>query len=325
MSPQRADRGTAQLGAAAKATTIGTVNEIVIFANPISGSGQGKHIAERVRVALRRAGYLVRVFLDRPSAADVQACCTGPNHRCVIVIGGDGTVRSVVSLMMNDAALERIPPILVIPMGTANLLGVHLGIRWKARDVVPQVLDAVQQLRVMELDAASANGRPFLIVGGVGLDAAVVHELERIRTGPIAKYSYLVPTAIALAQSPFHAVTVKVDGHVLINHTPAMVLVGNIPEYGTGFPILTHAKPDDGLLDVCVLPCEHVGHAVRWFLLATVGEHLRDERVRYGKGRHIEIQAQQPTPVQIDGEAAGFTPVDISILDRRIPFVLPAR
>ena len=295
-----------------------------MFANPISGSGRGRVVAERLQAALERAGYRVTSFPDRPDARRLRECCENPNLRCGITIGGDGTVRGVVAAMLDDPKRTRLPPLLIVPMGTANLLGQHLGIRWRERDIAEQVVESVRRMAVQELDAATANGQPFLIVGGVGLDAAVVHELDRIRKGPIAKYSYLLPTAIALLKDPFPTLTVTVDDRPLVRRMQGMAFIGNIPEYGTGFPVLPHAKPDDALLDVCVLPCRDAMQAVEVFMRATIGDHLKWDNVRYAKGTKIRIESDQRAPVQIDGDSAGFTPLTVELLPERIRFIVPA-
>ncbi len=244
--------------------------------------------------------------------------------RCAVVVGGDGTVRAVVARMIRDLPPEAIPPLLVVPLGTANLLGMHLGIRWNEANLDHLVLDAIRQRQVRTIDTASANGEPFLIVGGVGLDAAVVHELTRIRSGPIrGRHQYVLPAFRSLTQEPFKSLTVTVDGQVLVRQTRGMAFVGNIKEYGTGFPILPHATPDDGLLDVCVIPCQTLNRAIMVFLMAAAGDHLKAEQVRYAKGREIRIESDPPAPVQIDGDAAGFTPVHIRLLPLRVPFIVP--
>jgi diacylglycerol kinase family enzyme len=38
----------------------------------------------------------------------------------------------------------------------------------------------------------------------------------------------------------------------------------------------------------------------------------------------VRIEATEPVPVQVDGEPAGMTPVDIDLLPCRIPFIVPA-
>ncbi len=295
-----------------------------MIANPISGSGRGRVVAERIRAALQEAGYRVTLFFDRPDARQLGECCQRPELCCGITIGGDGTVRSVVTTLLNDLKLIRLPPLLIVPMGTANLLGQHLGMHWHERDIADRVVESIRRRQVRELDAATANDQPLLIVGGVGLDAAVVHELDRIRTGPIAKYSYVLPTIIALLKNPFPTLTVTVDDHLLVRGLQGMAFIGNIPEYGTGFPVLPHARPDDNLLDVCVVPCRDAMQAVEVFLRASIGEHLRGEGVRYAKAKRIRIESTSPAPVQIDGDSAGFTPLEVELLPERIPFIVPA-
>ena len=82
----------------------------------------------------------------------------------------------------------------------------------------------------------------------------IAHELNRIRKGPINYASYILPAALALASYEYIPLTVSVDGKVVFPSAPAMAFIANISEYGTGFPILPDAHPDDGLLDICVIP-----------------------------------------------------------------------
>ena len=159
-------------------------------------------------------------------------------------------------------------------------------------------------------------------MAGIGLDAKVVHELDRIRSGPIDYTSYALPAALALGLYDYPALTVTLDDQQIWNNRPAVAFVGNVKEYGTGFPILPHAIPSDGLLDVCVLPCANRADAIRHLMHAAVGEHLSSEGVVYRQGRHIRIESAADVPIQIDGEAAGHTPLTIDLLPARLPFVV---
>jgi len=185
-------------------------------------------------------------------------------------------------------------------------MGRHLGINWSDETLEDQVSARRRARRVVELDAGRANGRLFLLMVGVGFDAAVVHELDRLRSGPITIANYVLPAALAAVGYDYPSLRVTVDGREVFSSRPAVAFVGNVAEYGTGFPILPKARPDDGLLDVCVIPCSSPFDLARFFLLSTTGEHPQEEGVVYLRGRHVTIDSPgKRVPVQVDGDAAG--------------------
>ena len=307
---------------------------ILIFANPIAGRGRGAELARRLETGLSEHGYAVEICLDRVDSFD-QARLNGPEPaRAAIVIGGDGTLRGVAHHLFlegDSGTAERRtasevpgPPLLIVPLGTANLMGRHLGIRWNKTTLVSQVAAVLSRNKVVALDTGVVNGKLFLLMAGVGFDARVVHELDRLRRGPIRIANYITPTLLALANYDYPPLKVVVDGQTVAHDEPAVAFVGNLPEYGTGFPILPHARGDDGVLDVCVLPCRSRVDLVRMFVLAALGEHVNADGVAYVKGKHVRIESQgKEVPVQVDGDPAGHTPASIDLLPIRLPFIVP--
>lgn len=300
--------------------------DVYIFANPIAGRGRGRAIAGQLARALHAEGLRPTVVLEKPETID--RTLLGRNVRAAIAIGGDGTIRGVARHLWDHCVTQNPveppnTPLLIVPMGTANLLGKHLGIRWSPKTIAQQVTAAVKQMRLIHLDAACLNEQLFLLMAGVGIDAHIVHELDRMRRGPITLASYVLPAASAMGFYSFPPLTVTIDGKIVCRDLPAMAFVGNIAEYGTGFPVLPHARPDDSLLDVCVMPCRTRLDVARLFLLAASGEHATAEGVIYRKGKQVKIESSTPAPVQVDGEAAGHTPIDIRLLHMRVPFIVP--
>ncbi len=154
------------------------------------------------------------------------------------------------------------------------------------------------------------------------MTAQVVHELKRIRNGPITMLSYLLPAAVALRDYHFASLRVVVDGIELAAGVPGVAYVGNVREYGAGFPVLPFARADDGLLDICLLPCRTRRELFDVFLHAIVGRHVKMPGVLYVTGKSIQIETDVPAPVQLDGDAEGYTPLDINLLPVKVPFIV---
>ena len=275
-------------------------------------------MADTLALRLQAGGLVTRVILDSPQTAGLAE----GKADAAIVIGGDGTVRQVAKAMLSVNTPP--PPMLLVPAGTANVMGKHLGIDWRDADLAERVLESLRQGRVRQFDVGSANGEPFLVMAGVGIDAHIVHEAHRARKGPITYGHFVWPAARTLLCYPYRPIEVHLDGKLVFAPVPAVAFIGNISEYGTRFPVLPGARPDDGLLDLCVIPVKSPADSIRQFLLSAAGEHILDEGVVYARGTEIRVDSPDPVPVQIDGDPAGFTPVVFSLLPRRLAFIVPA-
>jgi diacylglycerol kinase family enzyme len=296
-------------------------DQVIIFANPIAGRGKGRILAGRLERELSAAEYSVATFFDRPNEIHQKSLENPPDF--AISIGGDGTLRSVVNLFYTNHTDG--PAILPVPMGTANLMSRHLGISWHSTQTTAAVLATLRRKNIVRLDAGRANGKLFLLMAGVGIDAQIVHLLDHMRNGPIDMTSYILPAAITFAAYTFPPITVTVDNKTILQDTPAIAMIGNVKEYGTGFPILTDAVPDDGLLDICVMPCRHRLELIELLVQIAAGEHTLRENVLYLRGKTAKVDSANPVAIQIDGDSAGFTPLTVDVLPGRIPFLVPVR
>ena len=304
------------------------VRKVLIFANPVAGRGLAGGTADAIVRGLRGAGWEAVEVHTPPAESSLP---DGP-FRAAVSIGGDGTLRSVVSRLvtprdrpvtarrLNDPWVDP-PPIVVVPMGTANLMHQSLGLPKRPRDLGRHVVELVSSGQVVPRDVALANGRIFLIVAGVGLDGQVIHELARVRTGPITVWSYVWPTAQSLFEWRFPAIEVIADGERVFGPSRGMAMVGNVREHGLGFSFLSRAVPHDGLMDLLAFKCGSVPQAVERFLQTATDRLVGADGVVYLRVRRVEIRAAEPVPVQTDGEVAGFTPLSVELLPRQIPFL----
>ena len=164
-------------------------------------------MADSLAARLRADGYAVRLMLENPRALAADAL-DGP-ARAAVIIGGDGTLRAVADRLQQHG---NAPPLLTVPLGTANLMARHLGIRWHVARFEAEVSTAIARRRLRRLDVGRVNGEVFLLMTGIGFDAHVVHELARVRRGPIRYSSYLLPAALAVGGYRFAPLRIIADG-----------------------------------------------------------------------------------------------------------------
>ena len=312
--------------------------------NPRAGRGRAAAVARHLARGLRRRGRPVVTTTDHPALA-----APPPDRPAVaIAVGGDGTLRAAVARLL-DLYGGDVPPVLPVPMGTANLMGQHLGLPRPvaqiaaegvrhglslagpfagaaklralrdARAAARRTLAALDRGRAVPTDVGVANGSQFLLMAGVGFDAHVVRSLDARRTGAIGLLSYALPAAGAVAAFDFPPLVVRADGRHLWGPARGVVMVANVPQYGTGFPIVPHARADDGRLDVLCLPCAGRGDLLKLFALAAVGDHL--PRGVSATAAHVEVTADAPVPVQVDGDPGGTLPLTVDVLPAAVPLV----
>ncbi|MFN4242675.1 MAG: diacylglycerol/lipid kinase family protein [Tepidisphaerales bacterium] len=301
---------------------------VLIFANPVAGRGRAGAIAAELTSALRAAGWNAMPVLTPPSTTVLPEQAVG----AAIAIGGDGTLRAVVSRLAtppdrpvgprspSDPWVDP-PPIVIVPMGTANLMHQSLGLPKRPADLSRHVLELLTRGRVVRRDVSLANGELFLIVAGAGLDGEVIHTLHAVRNGPITLGSYVMPTLRSLAGWRFPRIDVWADGRHVFGPQPGMAMVGNVREHGLGFSFLSRAVPDDGWMDLLAFTCRSVGHAVDRFLETATDQLIGADGVVYLRARHVEVRSEAAVAVQADGEAAGFTPLSVELLPRQVRFL----
>jgi YegS/Rv2252/BmrU family lipid kinase len=290
--------------------------KVLVVVNPIAGGGAAARGAERVVRLLEGRGHAVECFSTRnPREAGErvrQRESEGELDR-IVVAGGDGTVNDV----LNGLADPSHVPLAHLAYGTANMLARELGI---PRD--PDALAAlVEGGACRRLDLGRAGARRFLLVASSGFDAMVTQAISRTRRGTLGYPGYARPILHALRRYRAPQLRVSIDGGEPLSG--ALTIVSNIRNYGGIFSVADRARPDSGVLDVCVFSGERVADLVRYVFAAASRRVSRLSDVRYRTGRRIVIEALEPTAVQIDGDYRGTTPLTLEVQPSVVPVLTP--
>lgn len=288
------------------------VNRVAIQRNPRSGSGAGRHeLVELVR-ELKRLAFRPRMFKSRER---LVAWLSGPGIRselaCIVAAGGDGTVADV---------FNRHPgiPICVLPLGTENLLARYLGLPRSGRKLAHVIAGG----RRRALDLCRLGDRRFVLMASVGFDADVISRLHESRRGHISRVSYLQPILESVRKYEYPEIRLWID-NAPVPLTGRMAVVVNVPIYALGLSVARAATGDDGVLDVRLFLRGSAFQMVRYLCNLALGTHEQLADVQSVRGRRVRIESDVPVPIQVDGDAAGWTPAEICVLPAALEVVVP--
>ncbi len=264
-----------------------------VIANPTKSSDP--FWSRRVLGVLERAGLPDALWLPT-TAAD-----PGPGQArsaleqgadLVVAVGGDGTVRAVVTALVGTGV-----PLALLPSGTGNLLARNLGIPLEIEAAARIAADGrTRSLDVGRLD----DGECFAVMAGLGFDAAMLRDAPHAAKAWLGWSAYVL-SGLRQLRGPGVDVEVEVDGVTVVRSVRG-VLIANVGELQGGLRLLPQADPEDGLLDVALLApvglrdWAHLGRRV------LAGRAPAGGVLEVMRGRRVVVRANPAQPVQYDGD-----------------------
>ena len=213
----------------------------------------------------------------------------------VLASGGDGTVTACVGAVAGSGV-----PLGVLPCGTGNLLARNLGLPLSLDEALAVALTGSDR----RLDVGAANGRPFVVMAGIGFDAEMVDGANERLKSRVGWAAYVLSALRHLRERPVRMV-LRADGGPRRRRWASGVIVGNVGSLQGNVRLLPDATPDDGVLDVAVLAAW--GWAGWLRLAADVLLRHRTGRVARLTCRELVVDASTARPWEVDGEVAGST------------------
>lgn len=302
-----------------------------VVLNPTARGGAGGRLRAEIERELARRGLEADVVLTRApgDAAELayQACAHGITT--VVAAGGDGTVHEVGNGLLRaaDEGLCHDVALGLIPIGTGNdFVKVIPGTSTRA--AAYDTLAGGHRYAYDALHVAWPGASEYCLnAAGTGIDVEVVRQIHRRsrRTGALVYIDGLVR---ALRRyRPVH-LRVEADGEV-IEARVMMIAVANGVSIGGLFRIAPNARPDDGLLDLCVV--RQLGLLRVPAIAARVlrGRHQSHPEVVVRRARSVRVQVLDGSPLffQLDGELrepVGVETLDITVQPGRLHVVAAA-
>lgn len=276
----------------------------VVF-NPASGSYTQSR-ADRILNGLRTAGLVTELLLPASEAEAIRAVherCNPARPPLIIAVGGDGTINTVINGMTPQGATLG-----VIPLGTANVLAWELGIR--SIDAALQRIAGGRQRLFSVGEATSASGtRRFLLMAGIGLDAAAVAGVRSGEKARLGKLAYLLSGLRQLRNWDHSTLTIS-DGQR--SESCHSVIISNACHYGGPYRLAPGAEIFSPQLEILPFHFPTRRSFFRTALpLVLAGRAPTTSAWQMSEG---QLTISGTKAVQLDGDSFGSGPLTIRLL-----------
>jgi diacylglycerol kinase (ATP) len=164
------------------------------------------------------------------------------SYRVFVAAGGDGTVHTVASELVNTDKILG-----VLPLGSGNGFAKEFGFKMNIRSL----LSDIKKENSSYIDVIEINDKLCLNVAGIGLDSFVAHSFNNLKLRGFLPYVWLtIKTFLQLR--PFY-VTIKCEGEPIISENLFVLTIANTRQFGNNAFIAPEAKPDDGQIDIVMI------------------------------------------------------------------------
>ncbi|GMV63204.1 MAG: diacylglycerol kinase [Parvibaculum sp.] len=286
---------------------------IHIILNPTAGKRK-RHLLDDVVGRLRAAGADVTIELTEAAghATQLARAAARAGHADVIVAaGGDGTINEIARGLLGQGV-----PLGIVPLGTANVLAIEIGLPQRAEDVASMLLGGPAEL----IGTGLVQNEIFLMMVGIGFDGEIVHGIDPKLKRLWGKGAFIWSGLKAWVRGPAHDIRLVVDGR---EKRAAWAIVTNGRHYAGPFVLAPDADiTHPGLTLFLFKKPSRFAFAV---YLAALGLGMvpRLSSVEVLPARRIDVQGPEGLAVEVDGDDRGFLPQTIERGTQFLRMVVP--
>ncbi|MEN8181552.1 MAG: diacylglycerol kinase family protein [Myxococcota bacterium] len=300
----------------------------LVVVNPKSRGGSTRRRFEPVERRLREVLGELEVEWTRGPRDAVRIAREGVRAGVerIVVAGGDGTIGEVVDGVL-AAGHGADCQIGLLPFGTGGDLSRTLG---PPRDLGAAVAALAEETsRSVDAGRVHFEGPDrhgevvhFANAASAGISGLTTFLVNRAPKQLGGRASFFLGTVRSLLRYSFPPMRIAVDGKLLHEGPLTLAAACNGRFFGGGMQVAPDAVPDDGLLDLILVPAYSRARLLTRLPRIYRGTHLREAGVVHTRGRSIELDplSDEPVWIELDGEPLGRLPVRVEILPAAMNF-----
>lgn len=262
----------------------------------------------------RRAGWDVTIAVtEAPGhATELAREAAKQGVEVIVVNGGDGTINEAVNGMAGtEAALG------VLAGGTANVWAKESRAGRDPRKAMRAIVSGERR----RVDVGRAGDRYFLLMAGVGFDAAIIPAVGPRLKRRLGAAAYVLAGIKTVFRYRGRRVALRIDDEAQEREV-YWLLAGNTRSYGGIVDITHRAVMTDGLLDVGIMARGGIWRLGIDFVRLLLRRHDRSPNITFVRTRAVDIETPG-IPVQVDGEPLCETPLRIEAVPAALTVMVP--
>jgi diacylglycerol kinase family enzyme len=251
----------------------------------------------------------------RNDAIEIARSAQQQGFELVIGLGGDGTVNEIANGLLLDGPNPEGPLLAAIPGGNGNVFARNMGLSENPMEATAQILNAINNQKFQEIGvgriATNNISRWFLFNAGIGLDAAVLAEMEVRRASGKAvsdfAYATLALRELFARTNRKHGSLSLVSDSGEVQRNAHFALIVNLAPWAylgskalNPLPAASHHTA----LDVYAPTSLAVSSVLRLASRAIAGKSAENDRnvIALTNQKQVHIQAEIPLWIQVDGD-----------------------
>lgn len=253
----------------------------VFIINPASGKTDYNKIKENIIKALENEDYEIYETKAPKEATQIANRFKNEENTVVYSVGGDGTLNEVV-----NGIAEGKCKLGIIPTGSGN-------------DFYRTLKETKNEN--IRLDLGKVNGRYFINITSVGMDAETCNNANKIKSKIKLHSSYYLALIHTFFTFKSKSLKLKIDKNVYAGDY-IIAAICNGKYYGGGFKIAPVASFDDNQFDIYLVSKASKLKLIKILFALLKSEHEKYNEVRKYTGKNIIIKSESNLIINIDGE-----------------------
>ncbi|MEM3933395.1 MAG: diacylglycerol kinase family lipid kinase [Thermoplasmata archaeon] len=293
--------------------------KIFFIINPIAGNGKALEEWEKNKIKIfKNFGEQNYEFTKYPGhAIEISKKISNEDFDLIVSVGGDGTLNEVVNGLVNSNKT-----IVILPFGTGSDFGKTIGIR-----NLDDFFIAIKNGKKIKVDIGNVYfteqsfSRYFINILEIGFGAEVMNYVNKHKS--LGKYSFILGIISTLSKMK------KFDLNIQLNtikktFSTIEVIVANGKYFGGGMLASPDSKIDDGFLNLHILKSFSKLTSVIRLRNLISGEYIKKGYSYDFISNEIFVE-NSGILVEMDGDVIGKTPIKITILEKKIEFLIPQK